>query len=65
MKLGKFTFRNRSWYYNERELANPIVIIWKCIWIIPVIISLTIFAIIAAIFYCDISEFERIWTETL
>lgn len=65
MKLGKFTFAKWKWYYNGQQLSNPIVIIWRAIWVIPVIISLTIFAIIVAIFSLDIDEFERIWTETL
>lgn len=65
MKIGKFTFQNRKWYYNELQLANPIVIIWNCIWIIPLIITLTIFALTVAIAKLDISEFKRIWCETL
>lgn len=29
MKLGKFAFRNRRWYYNDMQLANPFLIIWR------------------------------------
>lgn len=65
MQIGKLTFQNRKWYYNDRQLANPFVIIWKTIWFIPVIVSLIIFAFIVTIFSMDISEFERIWKEHL
>lgn len=63
MQMGKFTFQNRKWYYNDRQLANPFIIIWKIIWFIPVIVSLTIFAFIVTVFSMDISEFERVWKE--
>ncbi|WP_396190615.1 hypothetical protein [Flavobacterium sp.] len=36
MKLGKFTFAKWKWYYNGSELNNPIVIIWRALWTIPI-----------------------------
>lgn len=65
MQIGNFIFKNRKWFYNNRQLANPIVIIWKLIWVIPFYITLAILAVIAALFNFDISEIERVWTDNL
>lgn len=65
MKIGNFTFEKRKWYYKNMQLSNPIVIAWKCIWYIPLLFSIAIVAILAAIFNLDISEVERVWKNNL
>jgi hypothetical protein len=63
MQIGKFTFKDRKWFYNDRQLANPIVIIWKFLWIIPVYVSLAAFAVTVALFNLDVGELERVWKD--
>jgi hypothetical protein len=36
MKIGKFTFAKWKWYYDNRELKNPIVIAWGFLWTAPI-----------------------------
>lgn len=63
MQIGKFTFQKRKWYYKDRELANPLVIIWRIIWLIPKLVSVAVYACIVTIYSLDVSEFERVWEE--
>lgn len=65
MKLGKFRIKNRRWYYANHELENPIVIIWKCTWLVPLFISLIIFSLIVALYNRDISDIAGTWTKNL
>lgn len=61
MKLGKFTFAKWKWYYDGRQLANPIVMLWKCIWVIPFFVAIALAGIFSALFNWDISEIEQVW----
>lgn len=61
MQIGKLNIT--EWTWNNMQLANPILIIWKLIWIIPFYIGLGIFATIAAIFNLDLETFKDIINE--
>lgn len=65
MKIAKLEIKNWRWYYNSRELANPIVIIWKCIWVIPFFAAIALAGIFSALFNWDIGEIERVWKDNL
>jgi hypothetical protein len=53
----------RNWTFEGRELANPLLIIWRLFWLIPVKLSLFIFCVIKAIQALDKSEFIDKWKE--
>jgi integral membrane sensor domain MASE1 len=63
MKFGKFTVQNRRWYYNEKRLQNPIVIVWKALLIIPIYAVACILGVLVALFDRDIESFSDTWDQ--
>lgn len=51
----------RNWTFEGRELANPLLIVWRLFWFIPHRISLFIFCVICALYELDKSEFADKW----
>lgn len=61
MQIGKLNIA--KWTWNNMKLANPFLIIWKLIWIIPVYLALALFAIIVGLYELDYASFENIIKE--
>ena len=59
MQIGKFTFKNRKWFYEDMQLANPFMIIWKLLLCAPRFMALVLFASLAAMFELDIDCFKK------
>jgi len=57
MQIGKLNIT--EWTWNNMKLANPFLIIWKLIWIIPVYIAVIIFAIIMTVYNFDMGAFGK------
>lgn len=52
MQIGKLNVT--EWRWNGRKLANPFLIVWKLIWVIPVYCALGLLALLIAVFNLDI-----------
>lgn len=60
MSLKKLNIR--KWTYNGMKLNNPVVILWKLIWYVPLQISLVFTCLFALIAFGRYSA-KAIWDE--